>query len=63
MKKQSHYWDVLKKDAQVCHQISLNTMQNIKASSENPGFSAAYDAELAKHGLKEGSNHFVAQAA
>ncbi len=63
MKKQSHYWDVLKKDAQACHQISLNTLHNIKASSENPGFQAAYDAELAKHGLKEGSNHFVAQAA
>ncbi len=63
MKKQSHYWDVLKKDAQACHQISLNTLQNIKASAENPGFQAAYDAELAKHGLKEGSNHFVAQAA
>ncbi len=63
MKKQSHYWDILKKDAQACHQISLNTLHNIKASSENPGFQAAYDAELAKHGLKEGSNNFVAQAA
>ena len=63
MKKQSHYWDILKKDAQACHQISLNTLQNIKASAENPGFQSAYDAELAKHGLKEGSNHFVAQAA
>ena len=63
MKKQAHYWNILKKDAQACHQISLNTVHNIKASAENPGFQAAYDAELAKHGLKEGSNHFVAQAA
>ena len=63
MKKQSHYWDILKKDAQACHQISLNTVHNIKASAETPGFQAAYDAELDKHGLKEGSNHFVAQAA
>ncbi len=63
MKKTSHYWDVLKKDAQACHQIGINTLHNIKASAENPGFQAAYDAELAKHGLKEGSNNFVAQAA
>ena len=63
MKKQKHYWDVMKKDLETCRQISLNTMQNIKARAENPGFEAEYDAQLAKLGLKQDAKHTAAQAA
>ena len=52
MKKDKHYWEVLHKDAVACHQISLNTVQNIKARKENPTFAAEFQAELAKHNLK-----------
>ncbi len=44
MKKQKHYWDVLKKDLETCRQISLNTMQNLKARAEVPGFEAEFEA-------------------
>ena len=53
MKKQSHYWDVLKKDGEACHRISLNTLQNLRAQAENPGFEAQYTVELGKRGLKQ----------
>ena len=53
MKKQSHYWDVLKKDGEACHRISLNTIQNLRAQAENTGFEAQYAAELANRGLKQ----------
>ena len=52
MKKNKHYWEVLHKDALACHQISINTVQNIKARKENPTFETEFQAELAKHGLK-----------
>ena len=52
MKKQTHYWDLLKKDAEVCCRIGLNVGQNHKLAAENPGFEAQYQAELAKHGLQ-----------
>jgi hypothetical protein len=51
MKKQHHYWDVLKKDGEACHQISINTLQFLKARNEVPGFEAQYTAELEKFGL------------
>jgi hypothetical protein len=52
MKKQSHYWDVLHKDAKACHQLSLNSTQQLNAMKENPEFVAHYNAELAKRGAK-----------
>jgi hypothetical protein len=61
MKKQTHYWDVLRKDGQACHQISLNALQNLRAAAENPGFEAQYTAELAKRGLHQ-TNMNVAAA-
>jgi hypothetical protein len=51
MKKQAHYWEVLKKDAQACHQIAQNTLLNLNATKEHPGFQAQYADELAQHGL------------
>ncbi len=53
MKKQTHYWEVLKKDAETCFRIGQNVHQNRKAASEDPGFEAQYNAELAKHGLQK----------
>jgi hypothetical protein len=52
MKKRSHYWDVLHKDAKACHQISLNSTQQLNAMKENPEFLEHYNAELAKRGAK-----------
>jgi len=53
MKKQTHYWDVIKKDAEACFRMGQNCTQNSKAAAENPGFEAQYAAELAKRGLKK----------
>jgi hypothetical protein len=49
MKKQTHYWEVLKKDAETCFRIGQNVGQNRKLAAEDPGFEAQYTAELAKH--------------
>ena len=38
MKKQTHYWDVLKKDAEACFRIGQNVGQHHKLAAENPGF-------------------------
>jgi len=53
MKKETHYWEVLKKDAETCFRIGQNVGQNHRLAAENPGFEAQYNAELAKHGLKQ----------
>jgi hypothetical protein len=53
LKKQSHYRDVLKKDALTCQQLSNLAMQNIEARKQNPGFDAEYQAELAKRGIEK----------
>jgi hypothetical protein len=52
MKKQVQYWTVLHKDAQTCHQISLNTLQNLRAEAEIPGFHTHYAAEMAAAAAK-----------
>ena len=63
MKKQTHYWDVIKKDAEACFRIGQNVAQNAKASAENPGFEAQYAAELAKRGLQNDYLRGTANAA
>lgn len=55
MKKQTHYWDVLCKDAQACHQIGVNSLQHLAAAEGHPGFEAQYAADLTAHGLKPGN--------
>jgi hypothetical protein len=52
MTKQTHYWDVLFKDAKACHQITLNGVQNRDAARQHPGFEAQIAADLAKLGLQ-----------
>ena len=54
MKKQTHYWDVLRKDAEACHQIAQNTRQNLEAAQQHNGFEAQYAADLAQSGVKKG---------
>jgi len=63
MKKQTHYWDVIKKDAEACFRIGQNVAQNHKAAAENPGFAAQYASELAKHGLQNDYLRGAASAA
>jgi hypothetical protein len=63
MKKQAHYWEVLKKDAQACHQIAQNTLLNLNAIKENPGFQTQYAADLAKHGLQKADFQVATAAA
>jgi len=53
MKKDAHYWDVLKKDAQACHELARNLIQKMDAVKQNPDFSAQLESELAKHGCQE----------
>jgi hypothetical protein len=53
LKKQSHYWEVLKKDAIACQELSRLASQNIEATKQNPGFEAQYQAELQKRRLEK----------
>jgi hypothetical protein len=63
MKKQTHYWEVLRKDGEACHQISLNTLENLKARRENPDFESEYAAELAKRSLEVREMEVASKAA
>ena len=63
MRKQSHYWEILKKDALACRQLSDLAAQNSKAREQNPAFDEAYEAELAKRGLEKNSWEAASQAA
>jgi len=53
MKKDAHDWDVLKKDAQACHEIGRNLTEKMDAIKQNPDFSAQLEAELARHSAKK----------
>jgi hypothetical protein len=63
MKKQTHYWDLLRKDAEACFRIGQNVIQHSNAAAENPGFEAQYSAEFAKHGLQHQPYPFRGAAA
>jgi hypothetical protein len=52
MKKDEHYWDVLKKDAEACHQLTRNLTQKMDAMQQNPDFLTQLEAEFAKHNVK-----------
>ena len=53
MKKQSLYWDILKKDVETCRQLSSLSAQNIEARKQNPAFDAEYEAQLVERDLKK----------
>ena len=63
MKKQHHYWDVLRKDGQACAQIAQNTLHNLNAAQEHSGFEAQFAADLAQLGLKRGDFQIAVPAA
>ena len=63
MKKQTHYWDVLRKDAEACHQIAQNTRQNLEAAQQHVGFEAQYTADLVNGGVKKGEFSIALPAA
>jgi hypothetical protein len=63
MKKQEHYWNVLRKDAEACFRLGQNVIQHSTAAAENPGFEAQYNTELAKHGLQHQPYPFRGAAA
>jgi hypothetical protein len=54
MKKDAHYWDILKKDGEACHQISKNALLEMDAMERNPDFPAQFEAELQKRNVKSG---------
>jgi len=53
MKKDGHYWDILKKDAEACHELARNLIQKMDAVKQNPDFRAQLEAELAAHNVKK----------
>ena len=63
MKKQTHYWDVLRKDGEACARLSLAIVQRTNLAKENPGFEAQFAAELERLGLKNGAFGVAATAA
>jgi hypothetical protein len=63
MKKQTHYWDVLRKDSEACARLSQTIVQRTNLAKENPGFEAQFAAELEKRGLKNGAFGVAASAA
>jgi hypothetical protein len=64
MKKDRHYWDVLLNDGKACHQLLINTDLRCKGAKQDPGFEAAFEAELGQRNLKTGSRSVLtAQAA
>jgi len=52
MKKDKHFWEVLKKDAEACHELTRNLTQKMDAMKGNPEFLTQLEAEFAKHNIK-----------
>jgi len=48
MKKEHHEWDIRLKDAAFCHRAAQNVANINKATLENPGFEAQYNAEVGR---------------
>ena len=55
MKKQAHYWEVMRKDGEASNRISLNLLQKMQARKEFPNFDAELEAEFVKLGLRKGN--------
>ena len=52
MKKDAHYWDILKKDAETCYQLGRNVSDKMTNEAQLTDFTTRFDAELAKYNLK-----------
>ncbi len=55
MKKQAHYWEVMRKDGEASNRISLNLLQKMQARKEFPNFDTELETEFTKLGLKKGN--------
>ena len=62
LKKETHYWDIIKKDSEAYAQIMANIKLNNQAHRENPDFQEQFEAELAKRGLANHPNHVAVAA-
>ena len=54
MKKDAHYWDILKKDAETCYQLGRNVSDKMNSEAQLTDFTIRFDAELAQYNLKKG---------
>jgi hypothetical protein len=54
MKKDAHYWDILKKDAEACYQLGKNVMDKMEGEAKLTDYADRIDAEYAKRNLKRG---------
>ena len=54
MKKDAHYWDILKKDAETCYQLGKNVMDKMTGEAQLTDFTTRFDSELAQYNLKKG---------
>ena len=52
MSKERHFWEIAKKDALACQEISRLRRMNSEAGMTNPNFHEEYEAELNKRGLR-----------
>jgi len=52
MKKDAHYWDILKKDVRACFQLTRNLTQKTEAKRQNPDFLTQLEVEFAMHNVK-----------
>jgi hypothetical protein len=54
MKKDAHYWDILKKDAETCYQLGRNVSDKMTSEAQHTDFTTRLDFELAQYNLKKG---------
>ena len=54
MKKDTHYWDILKKDAETCYQLGKNVMDKMNGEAQLTDFATRLHTEFAKYNLKGG---------
>ena len=55
MKKEHHEWDIAKKDALTCQEISRLLAMNIEAGKTHPTFHEEFEAELTRRGFQVGT--------
>ncbi len=63
MKKQAHYWEVMRKDGEASCRISLNLLQKMQARIQFPNFDAELEAEFAKLGIQKANFGLAVKAA
>jgi predicted house-cleaning noncanonical NTP pyrophosphatase (MazG superfamily) len=62
MKKDAHYWEVIRKDAQARHEMGRNLNQKRAAEKQNPNFETHLEAEFKKYNVGKASFNVAAAA-